>query len=219
MSGRQLPRPGCSQNFEGLVQVRGAKFNDLLEFGQSCFDVRTQFVKALDLTWIVGDRLSYRFQQFWNVSLRAIVAVEVAALSGQQVAAFARFGFKDGFFESGNIAKHVIGVFDPTEAFSLPTKIDALMRLRQQQTSPPRWQAYRTLRPGRIAFQRGGQIVPDAIWRSDMPSSPQLGVSCFTFCQSESCELPDRRAGDRTPSWKRRSTRTSGAAGRGDRGS
>ena len=56
--------------------MRRAKLDDLLEFGQSCFDARAQLLEAEDLTWVVGNRLSQRFEQFRNVGLRTIVAVE-----------------------------------------------------------------------------------------------------------------------------------------------
>jgi hypothetical protein len=38
--------------------------------------------------------------------------------------------------------------------------------------------------------------------------------NCLTFCRSGLCALLDRRAVDRTPSWKRRSTRMSGNCSR-----
>ena len=35
-----------------------AKFDYLLEFGQSCFDDRAKLIKELDPIWIVGNKLS-----------------------------------------------------------------------------------------------------------------------------------------------------------------
>lgn len=99
--------------------MRRAKFDYLLEFGQSCFDDRAQLIKALDLNWIVGNQLSRRLKQFGNFSLRAIVAVEIMVLSRQQITAFPRLGFKNASFKSGNSTKHLVGVFDPAKAVSL----------------------------------------------------------------------------------------------------
>ena len=99
--------------------MRRAKLDYLPEFGQSCFDDRAQLIKALDLIWIVGNQLSQRLKQFGNFSLRAIVAVEITALSRQQIPAFSRLGFKNASFKSGNSAKHLVRVFDPAKAISL----------------------------------------------------------------------------------------------------
>ena len=99
--------------------MRRAKLDDLLEFGQSCFDDRAQLIKAPDLIWIVGNQLSQRLKQLGNFSLRTIVAVEVTALAGQQITTLSRFGLKNTSFNGGNSAKHLIGVLDPAKAVAL----------------------------------------------------------------------------------------------------
>ena len=57
--------------------------------------------------------------------MRPIVAFEITTIACQQITALSRFGFQDAFFQRGNIMKHLVGVLDPAEALSLPTKIDS----------------------------------------------------------------------------------------------
>ncbi len=83
--GCQLPKPGSSQHFQSLIQTCRAKLDDLLEFGQSCFDARAQLIKAVNLIWVVGNCLPQCLKQPWNLGLRKAVAVEVAALACQQI--------------------------------------------------------------------------------------------------------------------------------------
>ena len=115
---------GCSQNFQGIVQMCRSKLDDLLEFGQSCFDDRAQLIKAPDLIWIVGNLLPQRLKQSRNVGLRTIVAVEIAGFARQQITTLSRFGFKNTSFKSGNGPKHLVGVFDPVKAGPLQSQID-----------------------------------------------------------------------------------------------
>ena len=103
--------------------MRRAKLDHVLEFGQSCIDDRVQLIKALDLTGIVGNCLSCRLKQFWNVSLRASITVEITLLPRQQITAFPRLGFKNASLHSRNSANHFVGVFDPAKAVSLPSEI------------------------------------------------------------------------------------------------
>jgi hypothetical protein len=57
--------------------------------------------------------------------LRATVAVEVAALSRQQITTLPRLGLENPPFKSGNSAKDFVRVFDLAKAVSLPSQIDA----------------------------------------------------------------------------------------------
>jgi hypothetical protein len=159
-----------------------------------------------------------RFEQFRNISLRTSVAVEVSALSRQQKTALSRLGFENSCFNGGNIAKHPVRVFHPAEAVSLPSYSRFTVNATAATPNIPKAMAsVPNTGPGRISFHRLGQIVPDALSRGVMPTTPSEKCNCFTCCRSGPCGLLARRVDDRTPSWKYRSTRTSGAAGRGDR--
>jgi len=81
---------------------------------------------------------------------------------------------------------------------------------------------------GREIATRGRRPSDAAVIRKALCQEPEgpirscrshIVANCLTFCLSGLCALLDRQAIDRTPSWKRRSTRMSAPSGRGGRSS
>ena len=194
--------------------MRRAKLDYLLKFSQSCFDDRVQLIKAPYLIWIVGNQLSQRLKQLGNFSLRTIVAVEVTALSGQQIATLS-YSASRILLSMAKIERSTSLVCS-TQPKLLLCRVRLTANAIAATTNNPKAMASVTdARPGRAAS------IPSTgssqLHFRELPCRPPHRPNCFTFCRSEPCVLLALRAGDRIPSWKRRSTRTSGGSGRGDR--